>query len=89
MALPTISWDSITIDFIVKLPPSKKPSIKVVYNSIIMIVDRLTKYAIFIPFNKDWSADKLRYIILNRLIRDYEFPEKIILNRDKLFKLIY
>jgi hypothetical protein len=54
-----------------------------------VIVDRLTKYAIFILFNEDWSADKLKYIFLNRLIRDYRFPEKIISDRNKLFRSIY
>ena len=40
------------MDFIVKLPNSKDPTTVEVYDSIIVIVDRLTKYAIMVPFKE-------------------------------------
>ena len=43
------AWESISMDFIVKLPTSKEPGTGQVCDSILVIVDRLTKYAHFIP----------------------------------------
>ena len=42
--LPEVAWDTITIDFVVKLPRSENPVTKVKYNSILVVVDKLTKY---------------------------------------------
>ena len=44
------AWDLVSIDFIVKLLKSKELIIKVIYNSILVIVDRLTKFTYFIPY---------------------------------------
>ena len=77
------------MDFIVKLPPSEEPSTRIIYDSIMVIVDRLTKYAIFVPFMEEWSADQLGYVILDRLVRNHGIPKETISDRDKLFKSAY
>jgi hypothetical protein len=41
-------WSSVTMDFITKLSMSKDPATGVKYNSILTVVDRLTKWAYFI-----------------------------------------
>ena len=46
---PNRTWKSITWDFIVKLPPSKEPMTRVVYDLILVITDRLTKYGKWLP----------------------------------------
>ena len=43
------AWQEITMDFIVKLPLSKDTITDIKYDSILVVVDRLTKYAHFIP----------------------------------------
>jgi hypothetical protein len=40
------------MDFITKLPLSKDPTIGVKYNSILIVVDRLTKWVYFIPYKE-------------------------------------
>ena len=40
------------MDFIVKLPLSKDIITDIKYNSILVVVDRLTKYAHFIPWKE-------------------------------------
>ena len=54
-----------------------------------MIIDRLTKYAHLIPFCKDYEAEQLKYVILNRLIRYYEILKELTSDRDKLFTFKY
>jgi hypothetical protein len=73
----------------VKLPPSINPVIKITYDLIIVIVDKLTKYAIIIPFKETYNASELGWVILDRLIRDHGIPKSITSDRDKLFTLNY
>jgi hypothetical protein len=40
------------MDFITKLPASKDSVTGVKYNSILTIVDRLTKWSYFLPYNE-------------------------------------
>ena len=44
------------MDFIVKLPKSKDPTTGIAYNSILVIVDKLTKYAHFVLFKESYDA---------------------------------
>jgi hypothetical protein len=75
------------LNFIVKLPPSKEILIGVIYDSILVVIDRLTKYAHFISYKKDLTAEELVYIFNRNVITNYGIPEEIINNRDKLFIL--
>jgi hypothetical protein len=56
----------------VKLPISIDPITGVIYNDILVIVNRLTKYAIIILIQKDIIAEKFAYVLLDRLFRNYE-----------------
>jgi hypothetical protein len=42
-----------------------------------------------ILYKETYNASQLGFILLNRLIRDYNIPELITLDRDKLFTLNY
>nr|GFA06447.1 putative reverse transcriptase domain, ribonuclease H-like domain, aspartic peptidase domain protein [Tanacetum cinerariifolium] len=57
--MPEWKWDNITMDFVTKLPKSSQG-----YNTIWVIVDRLTKSAIFTPIRKTDHMDKLTRIYL-------------------------
>ena len=56
MPVPTVPWDEVTMDFITGLPPSKDPFTKEPYDSILVMVDRLTKYTHFVPIRKNASV---------------------------------
>lgn len=56
-------WARITMDFIVKLPPSKEPLTGVTYDSILTINDDLTKYIYLLPYRELSTAEDLAYII--------------------------
>jgi hypothetical protein len=59
------------MNFVVKLPTSVDPVTGVKYNDILIIVDRLIKYTIIIPVQKDIIAEKFVHVLLNRLFRDH------------------
>ncbi len=78
-------WESVTMDFITKLLTSKDPAWRVKFDSILTIVDRLTKYTMFIPFKKTTTASVLMYTILQELINNHRLSKEFITDRDKLF----
>nr|GEW19482.1 hypothetical protein [Tanacetum cinerariifolium] len=57
--IPEWKWDNITMDFFIKLPKSSQG-----YDTIWVIVDRLTKSAIFTPIRETNPMDKLARIYL-------------------------
>jgi len=46
------------------LPESEKPLTKIKYNSILVIVDKFTKYAYFLLYQKTANTDDLVYTFL-------------------------
>lgn len=52
---------------------------------ILVIVDRLTKYAIFLPVRDTITATELADLFLEEVFIHYRMPEKFITDRDKLF----
>jgi transposase InsO family protein len=89
MELPSEPWTDISMDFVTGLPSSKDPATELSYDSILVIVDRFTKYALMIPFRRDYTAVQLAHVLKDRLIRDHGIPKTIISDRDKLFTSNY
>ncbi|GJY28601.1 putative reverse transcriptase domain-containing protein [Tanacetum coccineum] len=57
--IPQRKWDNITMDFITKLPKSSQG-----YDTVWVIVDRLTKSAIFVPMRETDPMEKLERMYL-------------------------
>ncbi|GKB94372.1 putative reverse transcriptase domain-containing protein, partial [Tanacetum coccineum] len=57
--IPQWKWDNITMDFVTKLPKSSQG-----YDTIWVIVDRLTKSAIFVPMRETDPMEKLARMYL-------------------------
>ncbi|GJZ59972.1 putative reverse transcriptase domain-containing protein, partial [Tanacetum coccineum] len=79
-AIPEWKWDNITMDFITKLPKSSQG-----FDTIWVIVDRLTKSAHFLPIRENDPLDKLARLYLNRIVARHEIPVSIICDRDGRF----
>ena len=81
--IPEEPFEEIAIDWITKLPASKDPLTNIKYDSIIVIVDRLTKYTKFVLYLEKSSIEVLAYSFLKAIIADYKIPKGIISDRDK------
>jgi hypothetical protein len=68
------------MDFIVGLPRTQAG-----YDSIWVIVDRLTKVALFIPAKITYSGAKLVELYMSRIICLHGVPNKIVLDRGSHF----
>nr|GEY04241.1 reverse transcriptase domain-containing protein [Tanacetum cinerariifolium] len=75
--IPEWKWDNITMDFVTKLPKSSQG-----YDTIWVIVDRLTKSAIFTPIRETDPMDKLARIYLKEVVTRHGIPVSIISDRD-------
>ncbi|GJY78027.1 putative reverse transcriptase domain-containing protein [Tanacetum coccineum] len=71
--IPEWKWDNITMDFVTKLPKSSQG-----YDTIWVIVDRLTKSAIFTPMRETNPMDKLARIYLKEVVMRHGIPVSII-----------
>jgi hypothetical protein len=61
------------LDFITKLPLFKELIIGVMYDSIMVVIDRLTKYAYFIPYLESFLTKDLAYIFYKYVMANYGF----------------
>ncbi|GKA57037.1 putative reverse transcriptase domain-containing protein [Tanacetum coccineum] len=78
--IPQWKWDNITMDFVTKLP--RTPS---GYDTIWVIVDRLTKSAHFLPMRENDPMDKLARLYLKEVVTRHGIPVSIICDRDGRF----
>ena len=73
-------WKDISMDFIVGLPRTQKG-----YDSIWVVVDRLTKSTHFVPVNTRYSAKKYAELYNNRILCLHGVPKTIISDRGTPF----
>nr|GEW53033.1 putative reverse transcriptase domain-containing protein [Tanacetum cinerariifolium] len=79
--IPEWKWDNITMDFVTKLPKSSQG-----YDTIWVIIDRLTKSAIFKPMRETDPMDKLARMYLKEVVTRHGIPVSIIYDRDPSIK---
>ncbi|GJZ51713.1 putative reverse transcriptase domain-containing protein, partial [Tanacetum coccineum] len=78
--IPEWKWDNITMDFVTKLPKSSQG-----YDTIWVIVDRLTKSAIFTPMRETDPLDKLARMYLKEVVTRHGIHISIIYDPDPRF----
>jgi hypothetical protein len=80
LKIPKWKWEEIGMDFIVGLPSTQAG-----YDSIWVIVDRLTKVGHFIPVKTSDSGAKLAELYISRIICLHGVPKKIVSDRGYQF----
>jgi hypothetical protein len=80
LRIPEWKWDEIGMDFIVGLPRTATG-----YDSIWVIMDRLTKTARFIPVKTNYSGAKLAELYMTRIVCLHGVPKRIISDRGTQF----
>jgi hypothetical protein len=83
LPVPSGPWQEITMDFITGLPPTKWRN--QVFDSILVVVDRFTKVARYIPVRKDITAPELADVFMNTIFKDYGVPAGIVSDRGPQF----
>ena len=73
-------WKKITMDFVIGLPRTQRQ-----HDAIWVIVDRLTKFAHFLPVNVEDSLEKLGQLYVDEIVRLHGVPVSIVSDRDPRF----
>ena len=80
LPIPIWKWEDISMDFVVGLPRMAKG-----YDSIWVIVDRLTKSAHFLPMDTRYSAKKYAKLYFDRIVTLHGVPLTIVSDRGLVF----
>jgi len=76
---PDRPWKSISMDFITDLPKSEGD------DAILIVIDRLTKMAHFLPCTKEMNARQFSELFMREIFRLHGLPKDIITDRGSIF----
>lgn len=79
LPIPDQAWSIVCMDFVEGLPSSCG------YTVIMVIVDKLSKYAHFLPLSHPFTALQVAQLYFDQIYRLHGLPKAIISDRDKIF----
>jgi hypothetical protein len=80
LPIPFWKWEDISMDFITGLPKTSRG-----FDSIWVIVDRLTKSAHFVPVKTDYRASRYVEIYVAQIMSLHGIPKTIVTDRGTQF----
>jgi hypothetical protein len=80
LPIPEWKWEVVTMGFITKLPKTKKEC-----DSIMVLVDKLTKDAHFVPFKLTRKAANINDVYMEESARLHGIPKTIVFDKDPKF----
>jgi hypothetical protein len=78
---PSQLWEGVTMDLVADLPESTASA----YTGILVIVDRLTKMAIYLPCRKDVDSPEQARMFFEEVICKHGVPSNIVIDRGSQF----
>jgi hypothetical protein len=79
LPVPSQVWEEISLDFVDGLPPSTGKT------TVMVVVDRLTKYAHFIALAHPYTAKKVSEVFIANVVRLHGMPTTMVSDRDPIF----
>ncbi|WVZ90409.1 hypothetical protein U9M48_036715 [Paspalum notatum var. saurae] len=79
LEIPPSAWHTVSMDFVEGLPRSGSA------NCILVVVDKFTKYAHFIPLLHPFSTQKVAKVFMHSVYKLHGMPMAIISDRDRIF----
>lgn len=79
LEIPDMAWTHISMDFIEGLPKSHGKDV------ILVVVDRLTKYAHFVAMSHPYSVEQVVEVLMNNIHKLHGMPMAIVTDRDRIF----
>jgi len=81
LPIPSKPWEVVTMDFIVKLPTTPDG-----FDTIFVVVDKLSKYCHFIPCKETIDAEGVADLFFNHIFANHGMPTCIVSDRDRRFE---
>lgn len=79
LPIPKGAWQTVTLDFVEGLPRSSN------FNSILVVVDKFSRYAHFIPLYHPFTAMQVALSYMNNVFKLHGLPTALVSNRDRIF----
>lgn len=79
LQIPETPWSHISMDFVEGLPVSRSK------DTIFVVIDRLTKYAHFLPISHPFTAASVAQVLMVNVFKLHGLPRSIVSKRDKKF----
>ena len=79
LPIPQQVWGDVSMDFISSIPKVRGK------DTIMVLVDRLTKFAHFIPLGHPFSAKEVAQCFIEEIVRLHGLPSFIVLDKDRFF----
>jgi len=79
LPIPGAIWVDVSLDFIERLPKSRGK------DTILVVVDRLSKYAHFLPLSHPFSAVTVAQLYFDNVFKLHGIPKTMVSDRDKVF----
>ncbi|KAL2240912.1 UNVERIFIED_CONTAM: Transposon Tf2-11 polyprotein [Sesamum indicum] len=83
LPIPKRPWESVSMDYISGLPKVEN------LGSIIVVVDRLSKYATFIAAPKHVTAEGTAHLFYKHIVKHWGLPKDIVSDRDSRFTGVF
>ena len=77
--MPRQSWEVVSLDFVEGLPLSGT------FNIILVVMDKFSKFAHFIPLKHPYSAASVARVFLDNIYKLHGLPVAIISDHDRVF----
>ncbi len=77
--IPRGSWESVSMDSMVSLPPSRG------FDAIMVVVDQFSNMAHFIPTEETATAQETGRLFFTHVFKHHGLPKDIVLDRDPKF----
>lgn len=79
LPVPSQVWEDVSMDIITSLPQSRG------YTTILVAVDRLSKYAHFAPLPSRFDAWRVANLFIDTVVKHHGFPKTLVSDCDPLF----
>jgi hypothetical protein len=79
LPIPSQAWSVVSLDFIEGLPRSNN------HNAILVVIDKFSKYAHFVPLTHPFTALQIAQVYFNQVYKLHGLPSAIISDRDRIF----
>lgn len=79
LPIPPEAWHSVGMDFIEGLPISGR------YDTILVVVDKFSKFGHFIPLKHPFTASTVAQLFFDNVFKLHSMPQVLISDRDKIF----